>query len=183
MDGIVNHPVFKKLFAFTDNFIYSLTKEHIIAFGVVFALFVIFIILSVAFNRKKSISFSLLASSLAIIIIGPIVAYDFVEKEYKPIEYRDITIRQLQFQDGIVIKGFIVNRSKKYLKECKISAKVYKNTDSEIGKFLGLIKPKARGKTEIKKELLPNTIGYFRIQADRVKYSDDIDVSLKVRCR
>lgn len=183
MDGVVNHPVFKKLFTFIDNFIYSLTNELIIAFGAVFGIFVFFIILSVAFNHNKILSFFFLSTSFIVIAAGPVAAYEFVEMEYKKTEFRQIEIRQLVFKDEISVSGFLVNKSAKILSDCRVEAKVYGKTDSPFKRFMGLAKPKSKAVAVIEKEIYPNTIGYFKLNAGNVQYKDEVDLSLKVRCR
>jgi hypothetical protein len=179
----MNHPVVIKFFSFIDDFIYALTNELIIAYGAVFVAFIAFIILAVSLNSNKTTSIIFLSIAFAIITTGPIVAYEYVEKTYRTTEYKQLEIKQLMFKNSIMIKGYIVNRSKKLLKKCKVKAKIYNKTDSEFKKFISLIKPKSHGEYIIKNDIYPNKIGYFKIIANRIKYTDNVDVSLKIRCK
>lgn len=125
----------------------------------------------------------MLAMSLGTIVSGPIVAYEFVEKTYKSVEYKNLQLRQLKFKNQAVLKGFVVNRSKKILKDCRVNGKLFNKTDSGIKRFFSLVKPQSKAETIAKGEMHPNQILPFRLDFKNIHYSQDLDISLKIRCK
>ncbi len=169
--------------AIADSLIYSFSDEFIIALGALFALFILFITLSIGLNHKKVLSLIFISLALATVSAGPLVAYDYVNRVYKSVEYKQIELRQLQFKDEALLKGFVVNRSQKNLKDCKIEGKLFLKTDSKFQRFLKLMSPKSKDSAFLEGSIAPNSVRQFTLEFPNIAYEDELEISLKTVCR
>ena len=167
-----------------DGFLYSLTTEHLLAFAALFTLFIILIILAVWFSKKTLTSMFLQVLAMATLIAGPLYLYDLINKLVSPVEFQHVIFRKLYYEDTAVVKGFLVNKSKRTLRDCRVTARLLPKEDSLKEAKAKLVNGYHNGRTVLEGQWIPpGGMAPFRIAIPGVTYTEDLDLRLKSECR
>ncbi|MGP1560814.1 MAG: DUF2393 family protein [Helicobacteraceae bacterium] len=153
------------------------------AFGLVLAVFFIFLILYVAFKAKKILSFVFLSLSLFSIVVGPFFAYNFVSSKFESVSYDALRLKQLYFTNSAVLTGELTNTSGKKIADCKLSGKAFGATNSVFKQFFGLIRARSRAEVFIDGIIAPGKTHEFELTFRGIKFDDNVSIFLKTRCR
>lgn len=173
----------QNLYSLSDNVLYSYSSELLISFGLIFVVFIGFVLLSIYFRKNNKLSFFFIFFALFIIIIAPIISYNLINNFYKTTNYQDLNLRQLVFKQEAVLKGHLANSSDKVLKNCKIIGKLYGKTDSKFKQFFSLIRPKSTTQVVLNTSIYPKESQEFKLVFKRISYDDNLSLSLKTRCK
>jgi len=164
------------------TFIDGLIIYDYILFGSVFALFILFIVLSIVLRRKIALAIFLIFLAFTLLIVGPTIGYikmhDYLFKNSVEL----ISQKKLNFTQAVVVKGKLTNESKKNFKSCKIVASAHKVSKKPLKTYLYSFKP------FIKISILENDIAIgetikFKIIVEPFTYSKDYNISLEAKCK
>lgn len=163
-------------------FLDGLISYDYILFGSVFALFILFIVLSILL--RKNLFFALLSLFLgfAVLILGPTLGYikmhEYLFKNSLILESQ----KKLTFTKAVVVKGKIQNESQFNFSRCKITASSYKLTNNQYKNYLFKLRPFQKASIYTS-EIPKGTSATFKIFIEPFTYSQEYNISLKADCK
>ena len=167
-----------KITAFIDGLIpydYAL-------FGGAFLLFIIFIILGLMLRRKIVLSLLFILLAFTTLLLGPTLGYI---KMHEYLFKNTVTLtsqKRLKFSEAVIVYGTLTNESKKYFKECKITASAYSVTSNKYKNYLKKLKPFQK-MSIFEKDIAVAETRKFKIIVEPFRYSRDYNISLGADCR
>lgn len=164
-------------------FIHSLMVYDYILFGVVIALFILFLLLAVILHKKMLLSVLLILLSFATLILGPTLGYMALHNYLYKSSYTIDEVKALEFSQALVIRGSIQNQSHRDFKNCKITAKVYKVANNVLFDLLYPLNPFKKTSILSDHVLEKNATQAFKIIVEPFTYKKDYNVSLGVNCQ
>lgn len=156
---------------------------HIVAFGLIFAIVIFLLIVSVSLSRRAMLSLMIQMFALLLLSAGMIEAYFLVEKQFKPVAFDKLTITHYYYVNRATVRGFIHNTGKETLDGCVIRMKGYEPPKTTIDYLYKLYKPQSVGEVALTSSLPANTFAPLEIDLNGVGYEDNISVSISVKCR
>lgn len=172
-----------RVIGLSDQFFYSLTHWHAIAFGVVFIFVILFLAGAIYMAYRPKTSLILQMASLAMLTAGPLGAYWLVESLYKPALMENVTIQHLYYQDKALLRGEVLNIAGHTLYGCVLKAKGYEPPTGTIDYIIKLAKPLSQGDRVLDYPIPPQMRHPFEIELPGVAYDQNISVSINLRCR
>jgi len=164
------------------TFIHGFIMYDYILFGVVFTLFLLFIILSIVLRKKLGLSIFILLLAFVILLAGPTIGY---KEMHKYLFKNSITLssqKRLVFTPAIVVKGSVKNESKLDFKRCVITAKVHKVSKNVLKNYI--YKFKIIKKMSIVEDNIPKgETRYFKLIVEPFSYKRDYNITLKASCK
>ena len=163
-------------------FIEGLIPYDYALFGSAFLLFVMFIILGLVFRRKIVLSLLFILLAFVTLLVGPTLGYI---KMHEYLFKNIVTLtsqKHLQFSEAVVVYGTLTNESKKYFKECKITASAYSVTSNKYKNYLKKLKPFQK-MSIFEKDIAVAETREFKIIVEPFRYSRDYNISLGADCR
>jgi len=122
-------------------FIDGLIKWDYLLFGSAFILFIFFVILGIVLRKKLLLALLFIFLAFAILLLGPTLGYIKLHETLFKNSTNVLTQKRLQFMEAVVVKGSVTNESKKYFRECKITASVYSVSSNKYKNYLKKLKP------------------------------------------
>lgn len=163
-------------------FIEGLITYDYLLFGGVFALFILFIILSILLRKKVFLAILFLLLAFTILILGPILGYIEMHKYLFKNSVTLLSQKKLSFSEAVVVKGVITNESERDFSSCKITAAAYKVSKNEYRNYLLKLKPFK--KTSIVTSAIPKGAKEeFKLFVEPFTYTKDYNISLGADCR
>jgi len=168
----------KEVTAFVDGLI----SYDYILFGSVFALFILFMILSLLLRKKVFVAVISLLLGFSVLLFGSTIGYikmhEYLFKNTLLLESQ----KKLSFTQAVVVKGSLQNNSKFNFSECKITASAYKVTKNKYKNYLLKFKPFQ--KASIFTAAIPKGSSQnFKIFIEPFTYSNEYNISLKADCQ
>ena len=163
-------------------FIEGLITYDYILFGASFVLFIIFIILGILLRKKIVLAFISILLAFSVLLIAPTVGYI---KMHELIFKNSLTLvsqKKLEFTKAVVVKGKLKNESKKFFKECKITASAYKVTKNKYKNYLKKLKP-FQNMSIIVKDINISQSKEFKIIIEPFTCSYEYNISLGADCK
>lgn len=166
-----------------SHFIQSLIVYDYVLFGVVVALFILFLLLAVVLHKKTLLSIILIIFSFAILLLGPTLGYKamhaYLFKNSTTIE----EIKALEFSQALIVKGSLQNKSNRDFQSCKITANVYKVANNMLFDLIYPLNPFKKSSIVTTEVLEKNATRVFKIIVEPFTYSKDYNVSIGVDCQ
>ena len=166
-----------KITAFIDGLI---TYDYIL-FGGVLALFLLLMVLAILLRKKVGLSIFIILLSFGVLFAGPTVGYVKLHEFIFKNEVTLLSQKQLSFTPAIVIKGTIINSSKKNFKNCKISANVHKVSKNKLKNYLYSFK-NIKKMSILEFDIKKGETRSFKMIVEPFTYKRDYNISLKASC-
>ncbi len=164
------------------EFLHTLSKFDYIYFGSVFALFILLLLLTLLLRKK--LTFALIILLFAILELAFGLTFGF--KLFHDYLYKNsITItkaKRLTFVKAVVIEGNLTNESRFDFKECKIKAKILKDTHNKFKNIILTLKP-IKTKTITIHNIPKGADTTFKFLVEPFTYKKDFRVSVSGRCK
>jgi hypothetical protein len=164
------------------TFVHNLLIYDYILFGAVFALFILFLILSILLRRRLGIALFFLLFGFTVLIAGPTLGYIEMHKYLFKNSVELVSQKRLTFVKAIVVHGVVKNESKFHFQECKVTASVYKLTPNRWKNYIFRLKPLKKSILVIH-DIPKKTSKEFKLFVEPFSYSKDYNISLGANCR
>jgi hypothetical protein len=165
-----------------QNFVDSLiSQDYMLFLGVLF-LFLLFIILAVVLRNRLKIAIFLVLIAFSIVVIGPTYGYMKMHEILFKNSIELISQKKLNFVEAVVVKGKILNSSKRDFKECKITASAYKVTSNKFKNYIYQLKPFQK-MSIVTDSILQGETKEFKIIVEPFRYQKDYNISLEGDCK
>lgn len=168
----------KEVTAFVDGLI----SYDYILFGSVFALFILFIILSLLLRKKVFLAVISLLLGFSVLLLGPTLGYikmhNYLFKNSLILQSQ----KKLSFTQAVVVKGRVTNESKFDFSTCKITASAYKISKNKYRNYLLKLKPFQKGST-LTSNIPKGSTDDFKIFIEPFTYEKDYNISLEADCK
>lgn len=172
-----------RVIAWGDDFLYSLTHWHAIAFGITFILVILFLAAAIFMAYRPKTSLILQMTSLAMLTAGPLAAYWAVESLYKPAVMQEVTLQNLYYQDKAIVRGHVLNVGSQTLYGCVIKTKGYPPPTGIADYLFKLVRPLSQGEQTLSHPIAPQMRHPFEVELPGVTYEQNLTVSINLRCR
>ena len=163
-------------------FIEHLTLPDYLLFGGSVLLFVLLLILALLLRRNRFAALLCTLIAVAVILLGPTVGYvklnDFIYKH----ELRLDETKALEFSEALLVRGSLINRSKRDFSYCEITANVYKVAGNPLLDLLYPLNPFQKG-TILKESIPKGSEVDFKIFVEPFHYSKEYNLSIGATCR
>ncbi len=163
------------------SFVESLHDYDYILFAISGALFFLILLLAIILRKKTGFSLLLVLLAFIIIISGPIVGYNYIHSTIFKTEINDLTIKELEFSEAVVIKGTLTNLGKQSFKKCTISSKAYKGATNFLEELVYPLKPFQK-MSILKKDINMSESVDFKMILEPFTYSKEYNISIKANC-
>lgn len=165
------------------DFINHLLVYDYILFGGVIILFLIFIILAIAFHEKQTFPIIMVLLAFVTLTVAPIVGY--MNLHHYLFKHKTVItdVKSLEFTEALLIKGDINNTSKRSFKECTLHAGVHKVTHNRYFDPLYQYIPFKKTNKRIPMKLKPGEKGSFKLFVEPFRYRHDYTITLHTECR
>ena len=165
------------------EYIHHLSLYDYMAYGWVLLFFVIFLILSILISSKKpllSVVFILL--NFTFLLFSPLMINTFMNKTVRKNSVKIIKIDYLHFSKALIVSAKIKNEGKVDFKECKVKAKIIKQSKNAFKNFLYGLKPLKKRTIFIKDKITKQSSMEFKVVFDNFDYKKDYNVTIKAEC-
>lgn len=165
------------------NFLHHLIIYDYLLFGGVFVLFLLFLVLAIAFRHKLVLAIVFVLVAFGVLTIGPIVGY--IQLHNYLFKNRIVLheVKGLVYTEALLIKGDIQNTSKRPFQECTIHTGVYKVSHN---RYLDRLYPYIPFKKSTEKFVEHIPVGEsrsFKLFVEPFRYSHDYNITIKADCR
>ncbi len=167
-----------KVTAFLDNLI---TYDYVL-FSSAFTLFILFIILGLILRKKVALAIFFVILAFLILILVPSLGYSQMHKYLFKNTTSLTQQKRLQFTDAIVVRGDLINESKRNFKSCKITAKVHKVSKNKYKNYILKFKIIKR-MSIIEKDISKGKTRNFKIIIEPFTYSKDYNITIGAKCK
>ncbi|NPA81074.1 MAG: DUF2393 domain-containing protein [Epsilonproteobacteria bacterium] len=165
------------------TYLAHLTWYDYLAYGWVFLLFIVILILFIILSQKKPIlSTVFIFLDFVFLVFSPVLIDSFMNKTVKRADVNITSQKYLHFGHSLIIEGEVKNLGKVDFKECKVKTSVYKVSKNSIKSYLYKLKPLRRRTIWIKKPVPKRKSAEFRVVIDNFRYGGDFNVSVKAEC-
>ncbi|TKX31217.1 DUF2393 family protein [Campylobacter estrildidarum] len=150
----------------------------------VFFLFVCITFLCVFLRHRPVIALFIIAINLIFCFVIYIFGYKLIDREVRGRKIEIIAQRMMQTSGDLIVDFNITNTSKNNFKECKVTAKIFKNPlskDNIINKYKDQFVP-FRQKSQELKDLKKNTTQFQRIAFENFNYENNYTVGIVSEC-
>lgn len=165
------------------DFISHLLIYDYILFGGVVVLFLIFIILAIAFHQKQTFAIIMVLLAFITLTVGPVAGYLNLHRYLFKHKTIITDVKALEFTEALLIKGDINNTSKRPFKECTLHAGVYKVSHNRFLDPLYRYIPFKKRNQRIPMKLQSGEIGSFKLFIEPFRYKHDYNITLSSECR
>lgn len=165
------------------DFISHLLVYDYILFGGVIILFLIFIILAIAFHQKQIFAIIMVLFAFITLTVGPIAGYMNLHRYLFKHKTTITDVKALEFTEALLIKGDINNTSKRSFKECTLHAGVYKVTHNRYLDPIYRYIPFKKTNMRIPMEIKSGENGSFKLFIEPFRYKNDYNITLNTECR
>lgn len=165
------------------DFLHHLIIYDYLLFGGVFVLFLLLLVLAIAFRHKLVLAIVFVLVAFGVLTVGPIVGYIQLHKYLFKNRIILHEVKALVYTEALLVKGDINNTSKFTFRECTIHTGVYKVTHN---KYLDRIYPYVPFKKSTEKVLEEIPAGEsrpFKLFVEPFRYSHDYNITIKADCR
>lgn len=163
-------------------FLNGLITYDYILFGVIFALFLLLIILGIVQRHKIVLALFLIVSSFIILSVGSIVGYiqmhNYLFKNISSITSQ----KKLTYSQAVVVYGAVKNTSEFDFKSCKITASAYKITGNALKDYLFKFKP-FKKMSILEYDIPKGQEREFKVILEPFTYAKDYNISIGADCR
>lgn len=167
-----------KVIAFINNLI----MHDYILFGSAFVLFILFIILGLVLRKKMGLAVFFILLGFSTLFLAPTLGYikmhEFLFKNSTTL----LTQKRLEFTDAIVVKGNLVNESKRNFKSCTITAKVHKVSKNKIKNYLFQFKT-IKKMSIVEERIMKGETRDYKIIISPFTYSRDYNITVGATCK
>lgn len=153
-----------------------------VLFGVSGSLFLVILFLAILLRNKVGLSLLLVLLSFVILIAGPIVGYNYIHGSIYKTKVTELSIKQLEFSQAVVIKGTLTNLGKENFKKCKVSSSAYKGATNFLEELVFPLKPFMKRSIVKEEQIEINESIDFKLMLEPFTYSKEYNISLKVDC-
>ncbi|MDR2034212.1 MAG: DUF2393 domain-containing protein [Helicobacteraceae bacterium] len=184
LEKLSANPSIARAIAFCDELLYSLNAWHLAVFGGVFALAIFFLIAAALSNARTALSLLFQMCAFAVLLIGPVAGYFFVERLFKPTAIENLTIAPLVYQENrSIVFGEAINIGEYPLKECRLKIKGYEPPTGKLDYLYKLARPQTIGETAATFTIAPNERRRFEVELNDAPYDQNLSLSITLRCR
>ncbi len=164
-------------------FINQLNIYDYTLFGAVIVLFILLLILAIVIRQKTALSLTLIVLALIVLFSGPTLGYIKLREFLYKTQTRLTEVKALEFSHALVLKGDVLNLSKRHLSTCKITAKVFKVSGNPYLDMLYPLNPFK--KMSILKDVnLSSGERYeFKMIVEPFTYAKEYNLSIGAQCR
>lgn len=163
-------------------FLNDLIIYDYVLFGSAFVLFLLLVILALVLRKKIALAVFLIILAFSILILAPTLGYVQMHKYL----FKNTTTltkqKKLEFTDAIVVKGTLLNESKRNFKTCKITANVHKLSKNKYKNYLLQFKT-IKKMSIIEEDILKGQVRDFKIIVEPFTYSRDYNITLGAKCK
>ena len=163
-------------------FISELIIYDYILFGAIFALFILFMILSIILRHKTLLASFFMLLSFAILFIAPIVGYEELHTYLFKNTIKLTSQKKLNFTKAVVVKGVLKNETSHPFKSCKITASLHKVSKNKIKNYIYKFKS-FQNMSIVRDSIAAKESIEFKMIIEPFTYSKDYNITLKARCR
>jgi hypothetical protein len=165
------------------DFIHHLIIYDYFLFGGVFVLFLLFLVLAIAFRQKLILAIFFVLFAFSTLTVGSVVGY--IQLHHYLFKNKIVLreVKALEFTEALLIKGEVHNLSKRPFQECRISAGVHKVTHN---RYLDRIYPNLPFKKGGLNLIEPIGVGEsqsFKLFIEPFRYTKDYNITIKAECR
>jgi len=133
------------------------------------------------FVEVKTIVFILL--NFAFLILSPILVNSFMSKTVRKNSIKIIKTDYLHFSKALIVSAKIKNEGKVDFKECKVKAKIIKQSKNAFKNFLYGLKPLKKRTIFIKDKIIKQDSLEFKVVFNHFDYKKDYNVTIKAECK
>jgi len=163
-------------------FINDLISYDYLLFGMVFTLFVLFIILSIVLRRRLGLALVFILLSFTILLVGPTYGYAKMHAILFKNSTQLLSEKKLQFSEAVVVHGSLTNDSKKNFKSCKVTASAYAISANKLKNFVKSFKPLQHTSIVIE-DIAVSQTRMFKIIIEPFRYSQKYKILLRADCK
>lgn len=165
-----------------NTFINNLIFYDYVLFGAAIVLFILFIALAILLRHRIGLIVLMFFLSIASILLVPTLGYVKMHEFIFKNDVKILSQKKLEFTQAIVLKGALVNVSKRDFTSCNITADVYKVTGNALKDLLMPFNP------FLNMSILENNISKaeereFKMIIEPFTYSKEYDISIKAKCK
>ncbi len=165
------------------NYIHNLSLYDYLAFVWLFLTFLVLVILAIIIMKKATkTSMFILLLSLFLLLIGPFIIKNYLNKTLRTVDTSDVKFQKLHFSNTLIVDYKIKDLSKQDFKECEVQIKVYKPSPSKIKLFVNRLKPIEQRTILLKEHIKAGDFIQKRSVFDNFVYNKDINVSVQAQC-
>jgi len=163
-------------------FINELITYDYILFGGAFVLFILFIILGIALRQKTFLAIFFILLSFVILFGAPTIGYVKMHEFLFKNSLELTSEKKLTFTKAVVINATITNDSKRYFKNCTITAKAHKMSKNKLKTFLYSFKPFQK-MSILLQDIEVGQTREFKMFLEPFTYSKNYHISLGAKCK
>ena len=163
-------------------FLNELILYDYILFGAVFTLFLLFILLAIVKRKKVGLALFFLFFSFLILIVGSSVGYIQMHNYLFKKTLVIISQKKLSFTEAVVVKGTLLNASKRDFQECIITASALKTSKNPLKKYILQWKP-FQHMSILEEGIAQGELREFKIIIEPFTYSKNYSISLGAKCK
>lgn len=163
-------------------FIDGLIIYDYVLFGSAFALFILFIILTIVLRDKMGAAiFFLIVAFTSLVVIptyGYIAMHDYLFKNSITLTHQ----QKLLYSDSLLLRGTLKNESRFDFSSCKITASVSRVTENKYKNYLLKFKPFIKSSI-VTPEVKQQDSHSFEFFVEPFVYKNDYNISLEADCK
>ena len=165
-----------------QNFVATLHDYDYILFAISGALFFLILLLAIILRRKTGLSLLLILLALIIIIAGPISGYNYIHSTLFKTKITNLTIKELEFSEAVVIKGTLTNLGGKPYHKCVLNAKAYKGATNFLEELVLPLQPFQKMSIIKEEDINISESIDFKMILEPFTYSQEYNISVKATC-
>ncbi len=164
------------------SFLDGLITYDFILFGGILLVFILLVVFSILFRKKKRLSLFLAIFSFIFLLVSPFIGYTMMHD----ILFKNQTIltsqKKLQFTKAVVVHGKLTNLSTRNFESCLITATIHRSSSNKLKDFIYKFKPLKKMSIIEEDIVVANEID-FKIIVSPFTYSNNFNTSLEASCR
>jgi len=165
-----------------STFLHELILYDYILFGAVFVLFILFLLLAILNRKKVGFSLLLLLVSFFILVLGPSIGYIQMHAILFKNTLTLTNQKKLTFTEAVVVKGTLLNGSKRDFKSCTITASAVKMVGNPVKDYIFKWKPFMHARI-LEENIAQGELREFKIIVEPFTYSKKYTILLGAKCR
>jgi hypothetical protein len=165
------------------DFIHHLIIYDYFLFGGIFVLFLLFLVLAIAFRHKLILAIFFVFFAFSVLTIGSFFGYIQLHHYLFKNKIVLYEVKALEFTEALLIKGEVHNLSKRPFSECNVYAGVHKVTHN---RYLDRIYPSfpfKKGALKVVESISPGESVPFKLFVEPFRYTKDYNITIKAECR
>jgi hypothetical protein len=165
------------------SFIHQLIVYDYFLFGGIFVLFLLLLVLAIAFKDKLGVAVFLVFLAFGVLTLGSVAGYIALHNYLFQHQIIVREVKALQYTEALLVKGEVHNRSQRPFSECTLTVGVHKVTHNPYLDRIYPNLPFTKSSLRVTEAIKPGESATFKLFVEPFRYSNEYNITIKGNCR